>query len=194
VYCDYDDIDEHGAPLLGFPGQHLQRGLRGRIKRRLYRGNLVTSSGSGVLVRRACLERVGGFDETLPSSEDWEMWLRLAEHYAFDYVDQVLVQLRRHGASMQAQRARQMLRTDLEVLARQDGGLIDRGLLFGAFLRKLAETPGSYVRELFASGDPRDAELVERLSLGLPRPLFRALVLNAKLARAARMRGKAYLA
>jgi glycosyltransferase involved in cell wall biosynthesis len=192
VYCDYDDIDEHDLPLSDFPSTRLQRGLRGQIKRRLYRGNLVAGSGSAVLVRRQCLAEVGGFDEALPSSEDWELWLRLADRYAFDYVEEVLVHLRRHGGSMQAQRVRQMLRTDLEVLVRQRGNALDRGMLFAAFVKKLAQTPGALVRELFRSRDARDVALLEQLSLGLPRPLFRALVLNAKVMRAARARGKAY--
>jgi glycosyltransferase involved in cell wall biosynthesis len=193
VYCDYDDIDEHGQPLLDFPSTRLQRGLRGDIKRRLYRGNLVAGSGSGVLVKRRCLERTGGFDERLPSSEDWELWLRLAQHYAFDYVDEVLVHLRRHGGSMQAQRERQILRTDLEVLVRQRGDALDQAAVFASVLRRLAQTPGVFVRELFASPRAEDAALLDRLSLGMPRPLFRALVFNAKLLRVARARSKAYL-
>ncbi len=37
------------------------------------------SSLSGVMVRRACLERVDGFDENLKLSVDWDMWIRLAD-------------------------------------------------------------------------------------------------------------------
>jgi glycosyltransferase involved in cell wall biosynthesis len=38
-------------------------------------------SPSAVIVRRACFERVGGFDESLRSVEDRDMWLRLIVHY-----------------------------------------------------------------------------------------------------------------
>jgi glycosyltransferase involved in cell wall biosynthesis len=193
VYCDYDDIDERGQALLDFPSTRLTRGLRGDIRRRLYRGNLVAGSGSAVLLKRRCLERSGGFDEQLPSSEDWELWLRLARHYAFDYVDEVLVHLRRHGASMQAQKERQILRTDLEVLVRQRGDALDRATLFAAVVRRLSQTPGALVRELFASPRAEDRALLDHLSLGMPRALFRALVLNAKLLRVARARSRAYL-
>lgn len=193
VYCDYDDIDERGQPLLDFPSTRLQRGLRGDIRRRLYRGNLVAGSGSAVLIKRQCLERSGGFDERLPSSEDWELWLRLAQHFAFDYVDEVLVHLRRHGASMQAQKERQILRTDLAVLVRQSGDALDRAALFASVVRRLAQTPGVFVRELFASSSAEDSALLDRLSLGMPRLLFRALVFNAKVARVARARTRALL-
>jgi glycosyltransferase involved in cell wall biosynthesis len=191
VFCGYDDIDENGQPLLNFPSMPLTRGLRGRIKRRLYRGNLVAGSGSAVLVKRACLARTGGFDERLPSSEDWEMWLRLAEHYAFDYVDEVLVHLRRHGGSMQAQREAQMLRTDLEVLARQSGAALDRTLVFTWGVRRLAQTRRPLLRELFTSERREDVALLDRVSLGMPRALYRALVLNTKVVRALRAQYKA---
>jgi Glycosyltransferases involved in cell wall biogenesis len=36
---------------------------------------------SGTLIRRACFERVGLFDETLTSVEDRDMWLRVAARY-----------------------------------------------------------------------------------------------------------------
>jgi glycosyltransferase involved in cell wall biosynthesis len=43
-------------------------------------GNLFPTSS--VIVRRACLEKVGVFDESLPTlGEDWDLWLRLAANY-----------------------------------------------------------------------------------------------------------------
>jgi hypothetical protein len=38
---------------------------------------------SGTLVRRDALRACGGFDETLPYSEDWELWLRLSRVHQF---------------------------------------------------------------------------------------------------------------
>lgn len=32
-----------------------------------------------VVVRRAAIEKLGGFDESLPSCQDWDMWTRVAE-------------------------------------------------------------------------------------------------------------------
>ena len=43
-----------------------------------------------VVVRRACLERVGGYDPSLQPSEDWDLWLRVAQHYRFAFTDRVL--------------------------------------------------------------------------------------------------------
>jgi len=41
------------------------------------------ANGSNALIRRQALTKVGGFDESLTSAEDWDMWLRLAAHYEF---------------------------------------------------------------------------------------------------------------
>ena len=59
-----------------------------------------------MLVKRDCCDVVGGFDETLPSCEDWDMWVRLARHCDFDYVDKPLVRIRRHTANMQSDASR----------------------------------------------------------------------------------------
>jgi glycosyltransferase involved in cell wall biosynthesis len=40
-------------------------------------------NGSNPLIRRQALIEVGGFDESLPPAEDWDMWLRLAARYHF---------------------------------------------------------------------------------------------------------------
>ncbi len=51
----------------------------------------IVSGGSVALVRRAALEAVGPFDESLAIREDWDMWIRLARHYRFATVPRVLV-------------------------------------------------------------------------------------------------------
>ena len=49
--------------------------------------NSITGSASSVMVRRALIDRVGSFDETLKFAEDWEYWLRLARASPFARVD-----------------------------------------------------------------------------------------------------------
>jgi glycosyltransferase involved in cell wall biosynthesis len=48
---------------------------------------------SALVVRRAAFDRVGGFDETWTSSEDWEFLLRLARDHRFAYLDRPLAVL-----------------------------------------------------------------------------------------------------
>ena len=47
--------------------------------------------GSTPVVRRSCFEAVGVFDETLRTHEDWDMWIRIAEHYPFATLAEPLV-------------------------------------------------------------------------------------------------------
>lgn len=55
---------------------------------------------STVMVRRECLERVGGFDPSLPSRQDYDLWIRITEHYEVDYVDEILVDKREQPDSI----------------------------------------------------------------------------------------------
>jgi glycosyltransferase involved in cell wall biosynthesis len=45
------------------------------------------------MVRRSALEATGGFDESLPSCQDLDLWLRLAERFSADVVPEVLVRV-----------------------------------------------------------------------------------------------------
>jgi glycosyltransferase involved in cell wall biosynthesis len=52
---------------------------------------------SAAMVRRACFDTVGGFDDDLSGAQDRDMWLRLAKRYRFDYVPDALVRWYIHG-------------------------------------------------------------------------------------------------
>jgi glycosyltransferase involved in cell wall biosynthesis len=55
---------------------------------------------STVMVHRDCLERVGGFDSSLPSRQDYDLWIRITEYYTVDYVDEILVDKREQPDSI----------------------------------------------------------------------------------------------
>lgn len=66
-----------------------------------------------LMARRECFERAGCYDETLTANEDWDMWLRVARHYRFCFVDRVLVRIRWHEdnfTKMTAPHFREVLR------------------------------------------------------------------------------------
>ncbi len=63
---------------------------RGRIFESLLRQGTF-SHASAILVRARCFETVGLFDETIRYGEDFDMWLRLAKKYEFDFVPVSLV-------------------------------------------------------------------------------------------------------
>ena len=55
---------------------------------------------SSVTVRRACLDKVGLFDEGLQGYADWELWLRLCREFKFIGIPQVLVKYRIHAGGL----------------------------------------------------------------------------------------------
>jgi GT2 family glycosyltransferase len=66
----------------------------------LLRGNFLTSPV--VLVRRGCLDSVGGFDERPEffAVEDYDLWLRIAARFPVVYVPGDVAAIRRHGGSI----------------------------------------------------------------------------------------------
>ena len=66
----------------------------------LLRGNFLASPV--VLLRRACLEKAGPFDEdpALFVAEDYELWLRVAAHFPFIYTPGDVAAIRRHRQSI----------------------------------------------------------------------------------------------
>jgi glycosyltransferase involved in cell wall biosynthesis len=61
----------------------------GNLSRVLLGKNCVPTSTS--VVRKACFEKIGVFDEQLPRLQEWELWIRISKHYDFKCVDEPLV-------------------------------------------------------------------------------------------------------
>jgi len=86
------------------------------FERILLKGNFMPAPA--IMVRRAALEAVGGYDESL-FYEDFYMWLELSRRYRFDYLDASLVCYRilpnsmSHGPAHQ----RSMYESELRILA-----------------------------------------------------------------------------
>jgi glycosyltransferase involved in cell wall biosynthesis len=62
-----------------------------------------------VVVRRACLDDVGGFDEAITACEDHDLWLRISRTWAIDYVDEPLATYRYSADHASADRVRTLL-------------------------------------------------------------------------------------
>lgn len=58
--------------------------------------NDVISTGSSAMVRRCCLDSVGGFDTELAHAEDLELWLRIAQRYQIGVIKEPLTMYRQH--------------------------------------------------------------------------------------------------
>jgi glycosyltransferase involved in cell wall biosynthesis len=87
----------------------------GRLFPRLVRGNFIILAS--MVVRRRCLDAVGGFDATLPAfgCEDWDLWMRLARRYSIVAVDEELVRYRQHDGNTSPE---QVMASGLAVLDR----------------------------------------------------------------------------
>jgi len=57
-------------------------------------------SFSTVMIRRECLEVVGGFDPSFPRVVDWDLWIRVAKHYKFAGIDDILTRRYRQDDSI----------------------------------------------------------------------------------------------
>ncbi len=90
AYCDYATFGTRGMVRAAYlPPHHKQSG-------NVFVPLLETDflSTGALVIRRACLARVGGFDPTLEMAEDWDLWLRLARAFDAAYVDEPLVRIR----------------------------------------------------------------------------------------------------
>ena len=111
-------------------------------------------SASVPLVRRDCLEKVGGFDARCVPADDWDLWLRLAKRTRFAFVEEVLTDYHLHP-NQQRRDERRMFRAVRRVLGKHPFALSTKPVLLwwllssGAFVASLS----SY--EAFKNGDSR---------------------------------------
>lgn len=61
----------------------------GDIRSSLAGGNFIATQVAAV--SKTAFEAVGGFDESLPRLQDWDLWIRMSENYEFKLVDEPLV-------------------------------------------------------------------------------------------------------
>lgn len=105
VYADYVNIDPDDNPLPLYPTVKLDPTVKGRVfEVLLQRGNLILGSNSAVLMKRQVFLDHGFFDENLRCGEDWEMWLRIAQTYHYDFYPEVLTFIRRHPGALSNQK------------------------------------------------------------------------------------------
>ncbi|MGH7828207.1 MAG: glycosyltransferase family 2 protein [Candidatus Binatia bacterium] len=92
VYTGYLIVNRNSGSLCG---QIIPR-KTGKLYRSLLAGNCIGGTSS-VLLRRACLERAGLFDEQLPSFQDYDLWIRIARLFEFESIAEPLLKYFVHG-------------------------------------------------------------------------------------------------
>jgi glycosyltransferase involved in cell wall biosynthesis len=103
------------------------------LARRLRHGNVVPGGCSNVLALTALVRGVGGFDEALSYTEDWDLWIRLAQVGTAASCAEVLVGHVEHGSSALF-RYRPDVLGEVEAVVRKHGG--DRSAAVGRDRRR----------------------------------------------------------
>jgi glycosyltransferase involved in cell wall biosynthesis len=78
----------------------------GKISDKLLFENFVTFNTA--MIKRECFEDLGTFDEKLPRSIDYELWLRFSTHYEFYYLPEVTTYYRLWEGQMSQDKAKRL--------------------------------------------------------------------------------------
>ena len=100
VYAWSVDIDEKGLVTRKCQASNLE----GEVYIPLVYANFL-GNASSPLIRRTCLEQVGGYncrlkEQNAQGCEDWDLYLRIAEYYQFRVVPEFLIGYRQVSGSM----------------------------------------------------------------------------------------------
>ena len=71
---------------------------RGNILKDLLKGNFLNTST--IVLRKLCFEKLGLFDPRFGYAEDFDMWIRIAEVFDYDYIKESLVKHRVNRVSL----------------------------------------------------------------------------------------------
>ncbi len=86
VYTGFLKIDRTTGRVL----EKVIPSKRGNLFKELVIGNVI-GTASTPLLRKECFQKVGLFDENLPSSQDLDMWIRIAKDFHFECIRKPLV-------------------------------------------------------------------------------------------------------
>ena len=96
VYSDTYVIDSNGN-LIKSTYFRSTKPFSGNVFKELFLSNFIPILT--VVVRREALSKVGGVDPKYVIAEDYDLWLRIAEHYPIGFIGQPLAKYRFHGES-----------------------------------------------------------------------------------------------
>lgn len=127
-------------PVLGMVTCHVLDNRLGNLKhvKNEVRGNLYKELLSRFQVRgvettlykKEVFDRIGGFDETLRAHEEYDLLIRAAEHFSFDFVDEVLS--REHASANQdSLNFNKRITSTILLYKKHQSRFFKEGLLFG---------------------------------------------------------------
>jgi glycosyltransferase involved in cell wall biosynthesis len=97
VHCGVAEVDETKQLL-----RERVDGLEGNIVHDLlfFERSVILGGGSGLMVPSQFFRELGGFDERMSTSADWDFFYRCASRGRVGFVPEVLLQYRIHGGNM----------------------------------------------------------------------------------------------
>jgi glycosyltransferase involved in cell wall biosynthesis len=110
-------IDAAGKAMETFHGNSAP--FEGRVASRIYMRKIELPCPT-ITIRRSCIDEVGLFDETMRSTEDRDLWLRIALRHEVAFVPKVLAYYRISPNSMSANSQR-MLEAQLQFIRKHYG-------------------------------------------------------------------------
>lgn len=173
LYGPMEPIDEEGRAV---PGR-TKPCHGGRITEKLFRSSFVHVP-TVVCDKSVLLDR-GGFDETLPVCEDYDLWLRVSVDFEFGLVEEPLAQRRLHANRLSKACMSRNLAVKAYVLRRfyeshaANGHLGER-----VAIQRLARACFVAGRAAFREGRFRQAEELCRASRAFGAPYIRTLPLG----------------
>ena len=89
------------------------------------------------LIKKICFDKVGVFDETLPSCQDWDMWIRIAKYYSFDFVPDALAMHHIHGSQISVDLSAKIIGRE-KLIQKYKSDLLKSPESFSLILKRLA--------------------------------------------------------
>ncbi len=101
VFTRFLVTDAGGTPLYAYPPKF-------RYDRNAFEAMLLWPIGwmNVAMVRRACFDLVGLLDDTIRWPTDWDLWLRVTQHFRMGFVSQPLAIYRQSEGSLSQQQTR----------------------------------------------------------------------------------------
>ncbi len=91
-FCDFEYINEKGVKGSTV---RVENYLADHFKPQLLENNFL--HGCALLIPRTIFDAVGFFNENLMTTNDYDLWFRMADDFRFEYLPEVLVQSRQHS-------------------------------------------------------------------------------------------------
>jgi len=113
VYSDSYIIDGNGN-LIKNTYFYRIKPVRGNVFNELLRCNFIPMLT--VAIRREVLDKVGVFNPKYEIAEEYDLWLRIAEYYSIDFIEQPLAKYRVHSESAFQKNIALSYKEDLQII------------------------------------------------------------------------------